>query len=100
MVDCNIFLTLSLDCSNYHNLENNFMVRKVFDHLNLGVQYIARIINFISLTGCYIMYLIVIGTIKSYGILYTELDEYYNVGSGPVALIGSLFLGCLFGLGK
>ena len=46
------------------------------------------------------MYLIVIGTIKSYGILYTELDEYYNVGSGPVALIGSLFLGCLFGLGK
>ena len=46
------------------------------------------------------MYLIVIGTIKSYGILYTELDEYYDVGSGPVALIGSLFLGCLFGLGK
>lgn len=45
-------------------------------------------------------YLLIIGSIKSYGILYTEFDEYYDVGSGPVAIIGSLLIGIMFAFGK
>ena len=46
------------------------------------------------------MYLFVVGSIKSYGILYTEIDEYFAVGSGPLAFIGSLILLCMLGLGN
>ena len=46
------------------------------------------------------MYFFVVGTLKSYGILYTEIDEHFNVGSGPVAFISSIFFAFLFGLGK
>ena len=45
-------------------------------------------------------YLLIIGSIKTYGILYTEFDEYYDVGSGPVAIIGSLLIGIMFAFGK
>ena len=45
------------------------------------------------------MYLLVIGSYKAYGILYTEIDEYYDVGSGPVAFIGSLIFGIMFASG-
>ena len=46
------------------------------------------------------MYLLIIGAFKTYGILYAELDEYYDVGSGPVAIIGSLLIGIMFAFGK
>ena len=51
-------------------------------------------------SGCFVMYFFVVGTLKSYGILYTEIDEHFNVGSGPVAFISSIFFAFLFGLGK
>lgn len=53
----------------------------------------------VILAGCYVMYLLVIGSYKAYGILYTEIDEYYDVGSGPVAFIGSLIFGIMFASG-
>ena len=37
---------------------------------------------------------------KSYGVLYIELDEHYSVGSGPLAFISSINLGCALGFGK
>ena len=46
------------------------------------------------------MYLLVVGSVKSYGILYTEIDEYFSVGSGPLAFIGSVIFMCMMGLGK
>ena len=46
------------------------------------------------------MYLIVVGSTKTYGILFTELDEHYNMGSGPVAIIGSLMFLLMFSSGK
>ena len=45
------------------------------------------------------MYFFLVGTLKAYGILFTEIDRYYSVGSGPVSFISSIFLGCLNGLG-
>ena len=46
------------------------------------------------------MYLIVVGSVKTYGLLFTEIDEYYGVGSGPVAIIGSLLFLLMFTAGK
>ena len=46
------------------------------------------------------MYLIVVGSLKTYGILFTELDEHYSVGSGPVAIVGSLMFLLMFCAGK
>ena len=46
------------------------------------------------------MYLIMVGSVKTFGILFTELDEYYGVGSGPVAFIGSLMFLLMFSVGK
>ena len=46
------------------------------------------------------MYLIVIGSVKTYGILFSEIDEYYGVGSGPVAIIGSLLFLLMFTAGN
>ena len=46
------------------------------------------------------MYFFVVGSIKSYGILYTEIDQYFAVGSGPLAFIGSVIFLCMLGLGK
>ena len=51
-------------------------------------------------TGCFVMYLFVVGSLKSYGILYTEIDEHFAVGSGPLAFIGSVILMCMLGLGR
>ncbi|WAR11782.1 MOT12-like protein [Mya arenaria] len=41
------------------------------------------------LAGCFLMYLFVVGGIKAYGILYTELVDFYGSGSGNTAWIGS-----------
>lgn len=46
------------------------------------------------------MYLLAVGSIKAYGILYTEIDEHFAVGSGPLAFIGSVILFGMLGLGK
>ena len=46
------------------------------------------------------MYLLVVGSIKSYGILYTEIDQFFAVGSGSLAFVGSVILLCMLGLGK
>ena len=52
------------------------------------------------ITACFVMNFFIIGTIKSYGILYTAIDEHYAIGSGPVAFIGSIIIACALGLGK
>ncbi|XP_060601147.1 monocarboxylate transporter 2-like [Ruditapes philippinarum] len=52
----------------------------------------------VILAGCFMMYSLVIGTIKAYGILYTEMVSYYGTGSGNTAWIGSMVLLLLLGL--
>ncbi|XP_045193190.2 monocarboxylate transporter 12-like isoform X2 [Mercenaria mercenaria] len=52
----------------------------------------------VILAGCFVMYSLVIGTIKAYGILYTEMVSYYGTGSGNTAWIGSMLLLLLLGL--
>lgn len=51
----------------------------------------------IILGGCFLMYLLTVGTIKAYGVLYTEMVSYYGAGSGNTAWIVSVVL--LFMLG-
>ena len=46
------------------------------------------------------MQFFIVGTIKSYGVLYTELDEHYSVGSGPLAFINSIITLFALGFGK
>ncbi|XP_060580891.1 monocarboxylate transporter 12-like isoform X2 [Ruditapes philippinarum] len=53
----------------------------------------------IILAGCFVMYVFVVGSLKAYGVLYTEMVEYYSSGSGNTAWIGSIALILLFGLG-
>lgn len=52
----------------------------------------------VILAGCFVMYCFVIGSIKAYGILYTEMVSYYGTGSGNTAWIGSMVLLLLLGL--
>ncbi|XP_060593164.1 monocarboxylate transporter 12-like isoform X2 [Ruditapes philippinarum] len=52
----------------------------------------------VILAGCFIIYWLIIGTIKSYGILYTEMVSYYDTGSGSTAWIGSLILFIMLGM--
>ena len=52
------------------------------------------------LSGCYIIYTNVLGSMKSAGVLYIEWLCYYDQGSGSTAgIIGATFL-IYFGLGK
>lgn len=53
----------------------------------------------IVLTGCFFMYLFVVGSVKAYGVLYTELEEYHGKGSGNTAWIGSVCILFMLGLG-
>ena len=46
------------------------------------------------------MYLFVVGSIKAYGVLYTEMVEYFGTGSGNTAWIGSVCSLLMLGLGK
>ncbi|XP_053375243.1 monocarboxylate transporter 12-like isoform X2 [Mercenaria mercenaria] len=45
------------------------------------------------------MYMFVVGSIKAYGMLYTEVVEYYSSGSGNTAWIGSIAIILELGLG-
>ncbi|XP_045163293.1 monocarboxylate transporter 12-like isoform X2 [Mercenaria mercenaria] len=45
------------------------------------------------------MYMFVLGTMKSYGVLYTEMVEHFSSGSGNTAWIGSIAWFLLQGLG-
>ena len=42
----------------------------------------------------------IIGSVKSFGVVYTELLDYYDTGAGNTAWIFSLCLLLLTGLGK
>ncbi|XP_045193175.2 monocarboxylate transporter 12-like [Mercenaria mercenaria] len=53
----------------------------------------------VILVGCFIMYLFVVGSIKAYGVLYTEMVEYFDSGSGNTAWIGSVCSLLMLGLG-
>lgn len=53
----------------------------------------------IILIGCFLMYLLTVGSIKAYGFLYTELVEYHGSGSGNTAWIGSVCVLFMLGLG-
>jgi hypothetical protein len=46
------------------------------------------------------MYMFVVGSIKAYGVLYTEMVEYFGTGSGNTAWIGSVCSLLMLGLGK
>ncbi|XP_045193180.2 monocarboxylate transporter 12-like [Mercenaria mercenaria] len=52
----------------------------------------------VVLAGCFTIYWLIIGTVKSYGILYTEMVSYYGTGSGNTAWIGSLILLLMLGM--
>ena len=45
------------------------------------------------------MYMLSIGSYKSYGILYTEMKDYFGTGSGATAWVGSVCYMLLLGLG-
>ncbi|XP_053402580.1 monocarboxylate transporter 12-like [Mercenaria mercenaria] len=45
------------------------------------------------------MYMFVVGSVKAYGVLYTEMVDYYSSGSGNTAWIGSIARTLYFGLG-
>ena len=45
------------------------------------------------------MYMLSIGSFKSYGILYTEMKDYYGSSSGATAWVGSVCYVVLLGLG-
>ena len=49
--------------------------------------------------GCGIIYLIIAGSVKSFGVLYTELLDYYEAGAGNTAWISSVCLFLFMGLG-
>ncbi|XP_045173163.2 monocarboxylate transporter 12-like [Mercenaria mercenaria] len=53
----------------------------------------------IVLIGCFVLYTFVVGSVKSYGVIYTEVVEYYSTESGETAWIGSISVILLFGLG-
>ena len=67
-------------------------------HLNKYKIYFLNITVLFS--GCFFIYWLIIGTIKSYGILYTEMVSYYGTGSGSTAWIGSLILLLMLGMCK
>lgn len=52
----------------------------------------------VILFGCSITYWLLIGTVKSHGILYTEMVSYYGTGSGNTAWIGSFILLLMLGM--
>ncbi|XP_053392833.1 monocarboxylate transporter 12-like [Mercenaria mercenaria] len=45
------------------------------------------------------VYMFVVGSVKAYGVLYTEMVDYYSSGSGNTARIGSIARTLYFGLG-
>lgn len=49
---------------------------------------------------CGIVYMFIIGSVKSFGVVYTELLDYYGTGAGSTAWISSLCFLLLMGLGK
>ncbi|XP_060593172.1 monocarboxylate transporter 12-like [Ruditapes philippinarum] len=53
----------------------------------------------VVLAGCFFMYMFVVGSIKAYGVLYTEMVEYFGTGSGNTAWIGSVCSLLMLGLG-
>ncbi|XP_045173281.2 monocarboxylate transporter 12-like [Mercenaria mercenaria] len=53
----------------------------------------------IVLIGCFVMYMFVIGSFKAFGLLYTEMVEYYSAGSGNTAWISAISLTLLYCLG-
>ncbi|KAL5020977.1 hypothetical protein ScPMuIL_000132 [Solemya velum] len=53
----------------------------------------------VILIGCFTMYMLLVGGIKTYGILYTEFIDHFQTGAGDTAWIGSVCLFILFILG-
>ncbi|KAK3584343.1 hypothetical protein CHS0354_006334 [Potamilus streckersoni] len=51
------------------------------------------------LLGCFLMYLLTVGSVKAYGVLYTEFLGFYGTGSGNTAWVGSISLLFMLGLG-
>lgn len=47
-----------------------------------------------------LIYLIIAGGVKSFGVLYTELLDYYDAGAGNTAWISSVCMFLFMGLGK
>lgn len=52
----------------------------------------------VILSGCFFIYLFAVGTVKAYGVLYTEMVSYFGSGSGNTAWIGSTVLLFMLGL--
>ncbi|XP_076112625.1 monocarboxylate transporter 14-like isoform X1 [Mytilus galloprovincialis] len=55
--------------------------------------------SWIVLILCGIIYLVIAGGVKSFGVLYTEFLEYYEAGAGNTAWISSVCLLLFMGLG-
>lgn len=49
---------------------------------------------------CGFVYMFIIGSVKSFGVVYTELLDHYDTGAGSTAWISSLSFLLLMGLGK
>lgn len=54
---------------------------------------------FLLFVGCFFIYLFVLGSMKAFGVLYTEMLDYFSAGSGNTAWIGSLAWFLLTSLG-
>ncbi|KAL5022250.1 hypothetical protein ScPMuIL_001405 [Solemya velum] len=55
--------------------------------------------SWVILFGSFMMYIVVGGSVKCFGILYTEFLDVYGTGAGSTAWVGSLCVFMLFGLG-
>ncbi|KAL5020978.1 hypothetical protein ScPMuIL_000133 [Solemya velum] len=55
--------------------------------------------SWVILLGSFLMYIVVVGSVKCFGILYTEFLDVYQAGAGSTAWIGSLCVFMMFALG-
>ena len=78
----------------YYNETPTYRVRKIISETSFFMR-----LFFFSFPGCFFMYMFTIGSLKSYGVLYTELTDYFGAGSGATAWIGSVCSFLLLGLG-
>jgi hypothetical protein len=63
--------------------------------MNNSMEYIVYInitvtSIFFLLVGSVIIYLLGLGSLKSFGVLYTEMLDHFSAGSGNTAWIGSI----------
>lgn len=95
MIFCPQFVVLKLPIM----LSENVYFPKQQERVETNFKYSSQWNNILS-TVCGMIYLVIAGGVKSFGVLYTELLEYYEAGAGNTAWISSVCLLLFMGLGK